>query len=480
MGLVMATTLMAQALVPAGALSAKAAGPKLSAKSVSIKVGKTKVVSVKKAKGYKITVKSKNKKIVTVKKKGKFAFAAKGVKAGNTTVTVKAKKKKKIVNLKCKVTVVKADAANDSAEQTSSASANAATASANAATNSANPAVASVAPSAAPVASGAPGVTEEPFATGEPATIAPTVAPTVAPTEAPFVCPEFVTAIPEEYNEKAPAAAHQGTFERIKYNTETYDEGESVAMEKEAWVYLPYGYDKSKKYNVLYLMHGGGENMHTWFKRNDYTGNTNMVDNMIEKGVIDPLIIVTPTFYRAKGAPKIDDNSLPAQFQYELRKDLIPYVESHYSTYTEGNVSDENLIKTRMHRAFAGLSMGSMTTYRAALYGNYDVFAWFGPYSGCTGPSSETVQDQEADKIIKVIQDGEKNGYKLGFMYCGNGTKDIAYEEHKVIMEKAVAKSDVLKPGYNYDFITIPDGSHDMWSWHIHLYNSLRVFFTKE
>ena len=81
-------------------------------------------------------------------------------------------------------------------------------------------------------------------------------------------------------------------------------------------------------------------------------------------------------------------------FRYELRRDLIPAVESAFSTWTEGDVSEENLVKTRSHRAFAGLSLGSMTTYRAAFYNNFALFSWYGPFSGCCGPQGE--RDPEA------------------------------------------------------------------------------------
>ena len=87
--------------------------------------------------------------------------------------------------------------------------------------------------------------------------------------------------------------------------------------------------------------------MNTWLVENDYSGNKKMVDNLIANGEINPLIIVTPTFYRPSDVPEPDgDFDLTTIFQHELRKDLIPYIESHYSTYAGGDVSDENLIKT--------------------------------------------------------------------------------------------------------------------------------------
>ncbi len=426
---------------------------------MKIEVGASKKVKVKKAKGYKLTVKSKKKAIATAKKKGNAAFVVKGVKAGKTTVLCVAKKGKKKVNLKCTVKV------SDVAKVETPATQNP--------INQNQP---------------TPSVTNSPVGTQT----ATPIVPTKAPTATPYIEPTpigivLATDVPEEYRESANEApeSKRGKIVTVTYDTETYDEGNSVPMTKQANVYLPAGYDESKQYNVLYLMHGGGENMNTWLVENDYTGNKKMLDNLIAKGEIDPLIVVTPTFYRPSGVP--DNSDLTTQFQYELRKDLIPYIESNYSTYAGGDVSDENLIKTRMHRAFAGLSMGSMTTYRSALYANYDVFAWFGPYSGCQGPGGD--QEAEAAKIVSVIEEGLEKGMPLGFLYCGNGIKDMAHDEHVDIMKKAVEMTDKLVEGANYAFIDLPflerpydghTGEHSMWSWHIHLYNSLRVFFTRE
>lgn len=453
-GIIMAIAMVSQLVVPVKGINA-AAKPKLSAKSVTVKVNASKKVNVKNAKGYKITVKSKKTAIATAKKKSNSSFVVKGIAVGKTTVTCVVKKGKKKVNLNCKVTVSKNNAADTQDNKNSQTQ-----------------------------------VTATPIVTPTP------VAPAGSPTPTPYVYNppkpiniELPTDVPEAYRETANEAAEsqRGRIELITYDTETYDEDGSVKMKKQANVYLPAGYDESKKYNVLYLMHGGGENLNTWLVENDYTGNKKMVDNLIANGVIEPLIIVTPTFYRPDDIVVPEGLDLTSQFQYELRKDLIPYVESHYSTYAGRDVSDDNLIKTRMHRAFAGLSMGSMTTYRSAFYANYDVFAWFGPYSGCQGPGGN--QDAEVQKIVSTIEDGLKKGMELGFLYCGNGVEDIAHDEHVAIMKKAVAATDKLVEGANYAFIDLPrlersyggfTGEHSMWSWHIHLYNCLRVFFTRE
>ncbi len=266
----------------------------------------------------------------------------------------------------------------------------------------------------------------------------------------------------------------KGTVERFLYNTETYDERVSLPMAKAAWVYLPYGYDSKKQYNVLYLLHGGGVNEDWWFKM--FPDTVTILDNMMAQGICEPCIIVTPTYYRGTEADR-NAEFITEHFRFELRNDLIPAIEEHYSTYTDGDVSEENLIKTRKHRAFAGLSLGSMTTYRAAFYNNYDLFSWYGPFSGCCGPKGDRAV--EVKRIIETLENGVKNNLPLDYLFCCNGDQDIAYEEHVEIMSNVTKTCDILKEGENYDFFIIPGGVHDMKAWQLHLYHALQIFFTK-
>ena len=291
----------------------------------------------------------------------------------------------------------------------------------------------------------------------------------------------FVTKVPDDVDRAQPN--QRGRIEVITYDTETYDEGNSVKMQKWANVFLPYDYDPDKKYNVLYLMHGGGENADTWIKGDniygDYTQNQKMVNWLFQSGYCDSCIIVNPTFYRPDGIANPENiRDLTVIFQHELRNDLIPAVEAKYSTYANGDVSIESLQASRMHRGFAGLSMGSNTTYESAFFANYDLFAWFAPYSGIFRDEDQYVA--ERDRFIKTIVDGEANGMPLGFFYCGNGTDDFALTAQYAIMEMALAESDALVQGRNFEFVMVPGGEHNMWQWHIHLYNTLKIFFTKE
>ena len=266
--------------------------------------------------------------------------------------------------------------------------------------------------------------------------------------------------------------AKKGTVERLEYDTFTYDEGNNVPMKKGAWVYLPYGYSAKKPYHVLYLLHGGGVTEDWWFKM--FPDTVTILDNMMADGVCDPCIIVAPTYYRGTEADK-DADFITEHFCHELRKDLIPAVESKYSTYTNGDTSEENLIATRVHRAFAGLSLGSMTTYRAAFYNNYDLFAWYGPFSGCCGPFGD--HEKEVGRILATLSEGEQKGLPLRYLFCCNGDQDIAYAEHLDIMSKVEPLCPTLKRGENYDFFVIPGGVHDMKAWQLHLYHALQIFF---
>lgn len=279
---------------------------------------------------------------------------------------------------------------------------------------------------------------------------------------------KYIYEMPEDMMRET---GHRGEVRRFSYDTQTYDEKESRPLRKGAWVYLPHGYDEGRQYDILYLLHGGGVNEDWWFKT--FPDTVFMLDNMVERQICPPCIIVTPTYYR--GEEDRDAEYITEHFCHELRRDLIPAVESAFSTFAGRNVSEDNLVRTRSHRAFAGLSLGSMTTYRAALYNNYDLFSWYGPFSGCCGPKGD--RGAEVERIVSTLAEGEHRGLKLDYLFCCNGDRDIAYEEHREIMDKALPLCPQLIPGENYDFYTIPGGVHDMKAWQLDLYHALQVFF---
>ena len=84
-----------------------------------------------------------------------------------------------------------------------------------------------------------------------------------------------------------------GTIETISYTTYDYF-GDGSEIEKYANVYLPYGYDEQKKYNVLYLMHGIGGDENEWGMTGDTSRVKIIMDNLIYNEDIEPFIVVTP------------------------------------------------------------------------------------------------------------------------------------------------------------------------------------------
>ncbi|WP_181429220.1 esterase family protein [Curtobacterium sp. MCSS17_008] len=177
-------------------------------------------------------------------------------------------------------------------------------------------------------------------------------------------------------------ADEQGTVTRVDYPTE-YD---GDAIRKHALVYTPAGYDQdgTDRYDIVYLMHGAGGNADSWLGRtgDDPTRLQNLLDNMIEDDRIDPVIVVTPTFYPD------DDSSmdlhyageLDRQFHVELENDLMPAVESRFRTYATTADAD-GFRASRDHRAFGGFSMGGVTTWYTFI-NDLDTFRYFMPMAG--------------------------------------------------------------------------------------------------
>ncbi len=181
--------------------------------------------------------------------------------------------------------------------------------------------------------------------------------------------PETLAQVPEGY--ELPAD-QQGSIERLDYTTYEsmgYEE-QSEELEKTAYVYLPYEYNEEEQYNVFYLMHGGWSN-ETTMMGTDRSPSTlkNIVDHAIEDGRMQPMIIVCPTYNNTSP----DDSSdyglalqLTDNYHNELMNDLIPAVESRYSTFAD-DTTPEALTASRDHRAFGGFSLWKRTMSRKAI-----------------------------------------------------------------------------------------------------------------
>lgn len=279
--------------------------------------------------------------------------------------------------------------------------------------------------------------------------------------------------VPAKY--RAERAENAGEVVKFEYTAHDYALGTSATEVKSCNVYLPYGYDGSVQYNILYLLHGTDPqtvvHQNTWFET---IGAKNILDNMIYYGDIQPLIVVAPTFYSyglygdddmksIKELTPVKKNSTE-NFGRELRNDLIPAVEAKYSTYAEG-VTEAELRASRDHRAMAGLSNGCRITYTGGMIENFDYISWFGCYSSSV----------DAETIIDALDSEKFSGYKLNYMFNADGIYDFAYNGHKK-MVKELLKSEKFNED-NVEYVQVAFGYHSARSWRVGLYDSLQRFF---
>ncbi|MCR5351383.1 MAG: esterase [Bacteroidales bacterium] len=266
--------------------------------------------------------------------------------------------------------------------------------------------------------------------------------------------------------------------------SEVYYYSSVTGSMRHCYIYTPAEYKKNtgKKYPVLYLQHGGGEDEHGWPQQ----GRTGIImDNLIAAGKAVPFIIVmdngsdtygpnNPRPERpAAGAPR---PQAPAQgapqgqrpqagrggnpfagmnfagaFQDILEKDLIPMVEANYRVYTDG-----------AHRAMAGLSMGGMQTHSIAL-ANPKLFSWIGIFSGGVFSKEEvdaTPGFRENNKLIFISFGSRELENRIG------GAADP-----RPITEE------LGKSGMNTAFYVSPDTAHEWQSWRRAFYNFAQKLF---
>lgn len=287
--------------------------------------------------------------------------------------------------------------------------------------------------------------------------------------------PDELEYIPDGYENPA---TQQGTLNKLTYDTwESFSyEQKSNKITKEAWVYLPYGYTDEEEYNVFYLSHGGWSNETTLMGTDDNPKSfKNVIDNAIQDGNIKPLIIVLPTYNNTSENDSSDYSlaiQLTNQFHNELVNDLIPAVESKYSTYAK-DTTPQGLKESRDHRAFGGFSMGSVNTWNTFRY-CLDYFRYFMPMSGSYTTDGEYMAD-----LVR------QQGYSSQdfFIFAASGTDDFAYSAFKAqIMAMANNSGGMFKLAKNesegnMSFLEREGYKHDAKATDEYTYNGLRFFW---
>ena len=166
---------------------------------------------------------------------------------------------------------------------------------------------------------------------------------------------------------------------------------------RHAMVYTPAEYEKGKKkYPVLYLQHGMGEDETGWSKQGHMQ---HIMDNLIASGEAVPMIVVMESGdIKAPfggGDNRQGRSEYGNSFYPVLLNDLIPYIDTNFRTLTD-----------RDNRAMAGLSWGGHQTFDVVLT-NLDKFGWLGTFSGAIfGLDLKTAYDgvfTRADELNKKI-----------------------------------------------------------------------------
>lgn len=276
---------------------------------------------------------------------------------------------------------------------------------------------------------------------------------------------EISLAVPDKYS--IPYEGEQGTVEAIRYMAKDYI-GSGDDYEKKAFVYLPAGYDESKQYNVVYLMHGIGGNEKEWGLHEKNSKLKKTLDRLMGEGSVEPFILVTPNG-KALACEHKDKNDSFYKFGYELRNDLIPYIESHYATYAEYDENGYDMTATRTHRAIAGLSMGGMQTINIGIGECMDLFSYFGAFSAA--PTS--------DPAATVAANIKASEYSIDYFYniCGL-QDDIAYWSASAAAKNLPDVCDLMVDGENFMWQE-KDGVHDFGIWYLGMYNFAQIVFTK-
>ena len=258
---------------------------------------------------------------------------------------------------------------------------------------------------------------------------------------------------PPEGFDKPREGIERGKLERVDYESKT------IGVKRWMQVYTPPGYSKDKKYPVLYLLHGiGGNEREEWARG----GVPHVIlDNLIADKRIEPMILVLPNGNATTNRPAAADpggsgsrrgfgdlTGWGKPFENDLIKDIIPFIESHYSVRAG-----------RENRALAGLSMGGGQSLNIGL-GNLDVFAWIGGFSSAPNTSPPEQLVAEAEKAVRQL--------KLLYISCGNkdGLIRVSQGVHGYLKEKNVPH-----------IWHVDEHGHDFQHWKKGFYNFAQLAF---
>jgi enterochelin esterase-like enzyme len=255
---------------------------------------------------------------------------------------------------------------------------------------------------------------------------------------------------PTGFNAKRDNIPH-GAVTLVEYDSKV------LGTRRQMRVYTPPGYSSDQKYPVLYLLHGLNSNNRQWLEG---CRAANVMDNLLAEGKARPMLLVFPSCDANVTVTNADATAGPvergrrggfegygAPFQNDLLKEIIPYIESHYSVLAD-----------REQRALAGLSMGGGQSLNIGL-SHLDTFAYVGGLSS----APNTYEFGGLSSGTKLLPDpaAAKEKLKLLWLACGNkdGLIRVSQGVHQMLKEQGVPH-----------VWHVDSNSHDDLEWSSNLY----------
>lgn len=259
-----------------------------------------------------------------------------------------------------------------------------------------------------------------------------------------------VILIPGELTENYFEANERGNLEEVWYNSPTLG-----IEQRRLFVYTPYGYaDSNDDYPVLYLLHGAGGDEDAW---STMGRACQILDNLIEKGLAEPMICVMPNGNARQIAAQtlmipekqVEDNEQGMgmtgnAYPRSIVEDIIPFIESKYQVDARPR-----------SRAIAGLSMGGGHTITTSLMypGTFDYI--------CPLSALFRAGDEEAiANYTTQFEELKDEGVRLYFVACGSS--DFLFGSSQTLDQ---ILTDV---GIEHTFY-ITDGGHTWSNWRKYL-----------
>ncbi len=244
--------------------------------------------------------------------------------------------------------------------------------------------------------------------------------------------------VPGKRTENYGEANQHGTISHPWYHSEI------LGMDRRLTVYTPYGYEAGKKkYPVLYLLHGAGGDEEAW---SSMGRAAQILDNLIEKGLAEPMIVVMPNGNPGQAAARtLNIPEKPYDWRDPANRDL--YVKSLCTEIVPFIEKNFRAVPKPASRAIAGLSMGGGHTISASIL-YPEMFDYICPLSAAGSATPEQIATLK------------KAGVKLYFLACGN--TDFLFKGSEEMHAK------LLEQGLEHEYF-VSDGGHVWSNWRLYL-----------